>query len=426
MSTLEQNATPLDVELVRYDFPSIRTDLAYLDSVASSLTPQAVVDAMTRFYTDYRANVHRGSYDVSMVASDRFDAAIETIAAFIGAQADEVVITQNATLALNLAALSIPFQPGDEIILSNLEHTSNMAPWMRLAAEKDLQIGWYRTNKQGEFDLDAFEAILSSRTRVVALTWVSNITGSVVPVADVGKLCRDRGILFVVDASQAAPHVPIDVTDIACDFLAFSGHKMLGPTGAGVLYVRQELGQTLQPAILGGGTIDTTRCAAPSLEGCILDHCNFTETPHKWQAGTPPIAETLGLAAAVQYLLGIGFDAIGAHDALLVQQMMAGLAGIDGVTIQGPSRPSDHIGIVSFNVRGLPAEEVGHTLGESYGVAVRAGQHCAVNYFQEELRQATGQTGTVRASTYLYNTADEIDRLIRGVGEIAALMRPPK
>ncbi len=327
------------VDRVRQDFPTISADNVYLDSVASSLTPLPVIEAMTDYYMKYRANVHRGSYDLSLETSERFEAAVANIARFVGAQSEEIVVTSNATHALNEVALSLDFRPGDEVVVSSLEHSSNILPWKRLAKKVGINLVWYKPGKSGFFDLDAFEQVLTPKTRLVTLTYVSNVLGSIVPVEDVARICRERNILYLVDASQAAPHLPIDVKRIGCDFLAFSGHKMLGPTGIGILYLKQDHAEALMPAFLGGGTMNTSACHCTTLEDCSIDECTYSELPHKWLAGTPPIAETLGLSAAVDYLNGIGFEAIMRHDTRLMRRALAGLLAIPGIAAlrTGPS-----------------------------------------------------------------------------------------
>jgi len=420
MST--QPLTPLDttgdLSAIRADFPTLNDQQVFLDSVASSLTPVPVVDAMNEYYFKYRANVHRGVYDASLQASEHFEEAHASVARFIGAEPTELALTANATAAINLVALSMEFQTGDEIVLSTLEHTSNMIPWSRLAKRHGLTLRWYHPGVEGIFDVDAFEQMLSDRTRLVSLTHVSNVLGTVVPVADVGRLCRERNIRFLVDACQAVPHMPVDVKAIDCDFLAFSGHKMLGPTGIGGLYLRHELAESMMPAVLGGGSIDTTgRCGCPSLEECNIDYAIFSELPHKWQPGTPPIAEALGLRAAVEYLQGIGFEAIQAHERRLMTRALAGIAELPAVHVYGPGRAEDMSSIISFNVGDRDPQDVGRMLDERYGIAVRAGQHCALSYFKDA--PGVEQPGNVRASFYLYNTEEEIDRFITALGEIA-------
>jgi cysteine desulfurase / selenocysteine lyase len=230
----------------------------------------------------------------------------------------------------------------------------------------------------------------TDRTKLVTLAHVTNILGNRLPVEEIGKICRERGVLFLVDS---APHIPLDVRRIDCDFLAFSGHKMLGPTGIGVLYIRREHAVSMTPGVLGGGTIDTTACAAPTLDGCQLSGCSFTALPDKWQAGTPPIAEALGLAAAIDYLNDVGLDAIAAHEAPLMRQMCEGLAAIPGVELYGPADPADRVAVVSFNVADYDFGQVGAVLNDRYGVAVRAGQHCALNYFFAELHEEDSRAG---------------------------------
>jgi len=401
----------------RADFPTLDDRHVFLDSVASSLTPVSVVEAMTEYYFKFRANVHRGVYDASLQASEHFEEAHASVARFIGAEPAELALTSNATAGINLVALSMEFEPGDEIVLSTLEHTSNMIPWSRLAKRHGLTLRWYHPGVDGIFDVDAFEQLINSRTRLVTLTHVSNVLGTVVPVADVGRVCRERDVRFLVDACQAVPHMAVDVKAIDCDFLAFSGHKMLGPTGIGGLYLRRELAESMIPAVLGGGSIDTTgRCGCPSLEECNIDYAIFSDLPDKWQPGTPPIAEALGLRAAVEYLQDIGFDAIRAHERRLMTRAVSGINELPDVHVYGSGRVEDMSSIISFNVGDRDPQEVGRMLDERYGIAVRAGQHCALSYFKDA--PGVEQPGNVRASFYLYNTEEEIDRFVAALGEI--------
>lgn len=411
-----------DLERLRSDFPTIRADEVYLDSVASSLTPMPVVDAMTDYYVNHRANVHRGSYDLSLRASELYEKGLEKIATFIGADPAELVMTMNATAAINEVALTLQFKPGDEIVLSALEHTSNMVPWVNLQQKQGVVVRWYNPGRAGIFDLDEFSKVLTERTKLVSMTWVSNVLGSVVPVEQVAALLRSRGIMYMIDACQASPHIKMDVHGIGCDFLAFSGHKMLGPTGIGVLYLRRDHAESMIPAILGGGTIDTDNCFCPSLDECDLSYCSFTELPYKWQAGTPPVAETIGLGAAVDYLDAVGMDAIAAHDRGLMSRALDGLSAVRGVELFGPGDPERQLAILSFNVPGLPPSEVGRILNERFKVAVRTGHHCAVNYFRE-VQPGGLPEGNVRSSFYLYNTLDEVDRFVAAVEQIAALAK---
>jgi len=409
-----------DMSLLRADFPTIRSDEVFLDSVASSLTPRAVVEAMNEYYFSYRANVHRGSYDLSMKASGAFETALEEIAAFIGADPAEIVMTTNATQAINMVALTLEFQPGDEIIISALEHTSNMAPWIRLQRE-GVKVRFYNPGRDGLFDADELAQLFTPNTKLVALTHVSNTLGTVAPVHEIARLCRDHDVMYLVDAAQSVPHLPVDVHDIGCDFLAFSGHKMLGPTGIGVLYLRHDHAESMMPAILGGGTIDTAACHCPSLEECDLDYCTWSDLPYKWHAGTPPIAETIGLAAAVGYLRRVGFDAVEDHDRRLMTRALDGLRDLPGLILYGPHDPALRTSILSFNVKGIPPAEVGRILNDKFRIAVRTGHHCAVNYFIENDPEGRA-AGNVRASFYLYNTEDETDRFVDALQQITTTL----
>jgi cysteine desulfurase / selenocysteine lyase len=417
MQTIKPNQKITDLSALRADFPTIQPDSIYLDSVASSLTPLPVIETMTEYYMKYRANVHRGAYDLSLQASERFEQAIDTIARFIGASPQEIVITSNTTQAINEVALSLDFNPGDEVVLSSIEHSSNMIPWIRLAKKVGINVRWYNPGKVGQFHLDDFAALLNEKTRLVSLTYVSNVLGSVVPVEEIARICQERNILYLIDAAQAVPHLPVDVKKIGCDFLAFSGHKMLGPTGIGVLYLKQEHAETLMPAFLGGGTINTAECHCESLETCNIDACTFSDLPHKWLAGTPPIAETLGLGRAIDYINDIGFDAITQHDARLMERALRGLRTMPNIDIFGPTEAAQRNAILSFNVGDLPPAEVGRILNERFNIAVRAGDHCAVNYFREVQEPGTAW-GNVRASFYLYNTEEEVDRFLSAIETI--------
>ena len=417
---LEQGAASLDTARLRSDFPSLSPETTYLDSVASSLTPIPVVEAMNKYYYSYRANVHRGSYDASMMASEQYEAALAKVAGFIGADPEEIVFTSNTTHSLNLAALSLPLHAGDEIVLSTLEHTSNMAPWALRALQVGATVRWYNPGQEGIFEIDDFVKLLNGRTRIVALTYVSNVLGTVYPVESIAKICAERGIIYVVDAAQAVPHRRIDVHALGCDFLAFSGHKMLGPTGIGVLYMKREHAENLMPGLVGGGTIDTTaQCRCPSIDECGPDYITFSALPDKWQAGTPPIAEAIGLGAAIDYLQAVGMDNVHQHSQRLVTEVSGALRAIPGIQVYGPEDGALLSSIVSFNLAGVPPDEVGRMLNDRYHIAVRSGAHCALSYFMGA-DAVVDVPGNVRASFYLYNTPEEAQRLISAVGEIAS------
>lgn len=409
----------LDVQSIRQDFPTIQSDTIYLDSAASSLTPFPVLEAMTDYYMHHRTNLHRGMHKLAMETARKFDTAVENIANFIGAQAEELSITTNATYAINQVALSLDFQAGDEVIVSTLEHSSNVFPWLRLAKKVGIIVRWWVASPDGTLDLRMLEALLTNKTRLVALTHVSNVLGSITPVEAVGKICNERGILYLVDACQSVPHLPLDVRRIGCDFLAFSGHKMCGPTGIGILYLKPPHAHQLTPAILGGGTINTYRTRYASLENCTLDVHTFSDLPHKWIAGTPPIAETLGLSAAVNYLRAIGLDTIVQHDLQLVEYALTRLSEIPDVVIFGPRSAAQRSSIVSFNIKGLHPLKVGRILNEEFNIGLRAGHNCALNYFHEVQSQSLVE-GNVRASFYLYTTSEEVERFLSAVKTIAS------
>ncbi len=408
-----------DVDTIRRDFPTIQPDSIYLDSAASSLTPYVVLDAMNDYYTRHRTNLHRGMHKLAMETARKFDQAVATIAAFIGAQPEDLSITTNATYAINQVALSLDFQPGDEVIVSTLEHSSNVFPWMRLVEKAGITLRWWEASPDGTLDVAVLEQMLTARTRLVAVTHVSNVIGVITPVEAIGRLCNERGVLYLVDACQSVPHLSIDVRRIGCDFLAFSGHKMCGPTGIGVLYMRPPLAQQLVPALLGGGTINTYRSRYSSLDTCTLASHSFSELPHKWMAGTPPIAETLGLGAAVGYLQQIGMDALAAHDAALVDRAITGLQAIPGVQVYGPAERERRSAIVSFTIDGLFPLKIGRMLTEEFNIGLRAGHNCALHYFHEVQHGQGIVEGNVRASFYLYTTMQEVHTLIDAVQEIA-------
>ena len=408
-----------DVERIRQDFPTISPDTIYLDSLASSLTPFPVIEAMTEYYTKHCANVHWGTYDLSLQAPEQFQHAIANIARFIGAQPEEVVVTSNATQALNEIAMTLNFAPGDEVLISSIEHSSNILPWMRLVETNGIKMQWYKTGKSGHFDMEQFEQCLTPKTRLVSFTYVSSVVGSIVPVEEVGKLCHERNIRFLVDASQAVPHLPIDVKRIDCDFMVFSGHKMLGPTGVGIMYMKLDMAKTLLPAFMGGGTLDTSACSCTSLDTCSIDDCTFSDLPLKWSVGTPPIAEMLGLSAAVDYLNAIGFEAIQRHEAQLMRRAHTGLLTIPGIELFGPEKPEERCSILSFNIGTLPPFEVGRMLHEQFQIAVRGGDHCVIKYYRDEEERGLLPKGNVRASFYLYNTEEEVDRFLSAIETIA-------
>jgi cysteine desulfurase/selenocysteine lyase len=394
----------MDVERIRADFPILQKGVIYLDNSATSLTPVQVLDAMQDYYLNYRANVHRGLHRLSLAASERYEQAHERVAGFIGAGKSEISFVKNATEAINLVALSIDWERGDRIVTTALEHHSNLLPWLRCAKKHGVEVSIVRPNKQGELSAADFEAACEG-ARLVAVTHVSNVMGAVSPAKEIGRIAKKNGALFLLDGAQSVPHMQTNVRELGCDFLAFSAHKMLGPTGMGALYMRRELAETLEPAILGGGTITDVSENAYSL---IAPY-------ERWEAGTPNVAGAIGFAAAIEYLQKTGMRSIEQHEQALAKYALEQLQKIDGVTVYGPAHRQ--AGIIPFNVRNMNPHDVSSMLDESAGIATRSGHHCAM-----PLSKMLGlPNGTVRASFYLYNTEAEIDKLAATLREIAKI-----
>lgn len=411
--------TGLDVEAIRRDFPILRQTLAdekslvYLDSGATAQRPQSVIDAEVEFLTSQNAAVKRGAHQLAEAATDRYEGAREAIAAFIGAKdARELAFTKNATEALNLVAYALGngdastpehlrVHEGDEILVTEMEHHSNLVPWQELARRTGATLRYIPLTDDFELDLTDLDALLNERTKVFAFTHQSNVLGTINPVREFAKRARDVGALTVLDACQSTPHMPIDVTDLGVDFLAFSGHKMLGPTGIGALWGRYELLAELPPFLLGGSMIEIVH----------MDRTTFAEPPARFEAGTPMISQAIGLEAAVGYLEGLGMENVAAHEAFLTKRALENLARIDDVRIIGKGAGEGRAGAVSFSVAGRHPHDIGQVL-DSLGVEVRVGHHCAW-----PLHRRYGVHGTTRASFSVYNTLDEVDRLASALEE---------
>lgn len=397
-----KSSTRYDVDALRRDFPILsRTvydkPLTYLDNAASAQKPKAVIDAITRAYSDEYANVHRGLHFLSNAATESYEAARETTRRFLNAaHADEIVFTRNATEAMNLVADSygrMAIGEGDEIVLSIMEHHSNIVPWHYHRERSGAVIKWAPVADDGSFLIEEFEKLLTERTKIVAITQMSNMLGTVVPIKEVCRIAHARGIPVMVDGSQAAVHMPVDVQDLDCDFYAFTGHKVYGPTGIGALYGKREFLKAMPP-FLGGGEmiIDVSE-----------DGVTYADLPHRFEAGTPPIVQAIGLAAALDYMDGVGRERIADHEAQLRDYAMESLSQINSLTIYGTTR--DKGAIVAFNMAGAHPHDIS-TVIDRAGVAVRAGTHCA-----QPLLARYGVTATCRASFGLYNTMEEVDRL---------------
>jgi cysteine desulfurase/selenocysteine lyase len=409
--SLLRPSTPLEVASLRADFPILQREvrpgvpLIYLDSTATSQKPQRVIEAMERFYRHSNANIHRGIHTLAEESTAEYELAREQIAAFINApRARQVIFTRNTTESINLVAQAwgrSHLQAGDLVVLTEMEHHSNIVPWQMLAKELDLRLAYIEVTPEGLLDLDTYARLLEQGPKMVAFTHMSNVLGTINPAKDIIEQAHQVGALTVVDAAQAAPHFPVDVQELEADFYAFSAHKMCGPTGIGVLYGRESLLEAMPPFLGGGDMIKRVR----------LDSFTPNELPHKFEAGTPAIAEAVGFGAAVAYLSAVGMDKILAHEHALTGYALERLEEVPGVWLFGPQAEKKG-GVVSFHLEGVHAHDVSQIL-DSVGIAVRAGHHCAM-----PLHEKFGINATSRASFYLYNTFDEIDRLVEGIYKV--------
>ncbi|WP_374215011.1 cysteine desulfurase [Streptomyces longispororuber] len=409
MRTGEAAAVALDVEKVREDFPILHrtlrdgAPLRYLDSGATTQKPLQVLDAEREFYLTRNAAVHRGAHQLAEEATEAYENARATIAGFIGAAADEIVFTKNATEGVNLVAYALEngrrIGPGDRIVVTEMEHHANLVPWQQLAERTGARLEWFGLTDDGRLDLAGLDRLVDETTKVVALTHQSNVLGTLNPVREIADRARAAGALVVVDGAQSVPHRAVDVQELGADVLVFSGHKMLGPSGVGVLWGRRDLLAGLPPFLTGGSMIEVVE----------MDRTTFLPPPQRFEAGVPMTAQSVGLAAAVDYLTGLGMDAVAAHEDLLTARALDLLGEIPGVRVIGPADTRDRGSAVSFTVDGIHPHDVGQVL-DAHGVAVRVGLHCA-----RPLHRRFGVQGTTRASFYVYNTLDEVTALADGV-----------
>jgi cysteine desulfurase/selenocysteine lyase len=399
-------ATTLDVAALRKDFPilsrTVRNDkpLIYLDSGATSHKPMQVLDAERDFYERHNAAAHRGTHLLGEEATEIYESTRAKLAAFVGAgSADEIVYTKSATEAINLVAwgLTGSLRPGDEILISELEHHANLVPWQQLALRTGATLKWFKTLPDGRLDLDP--RLVTERTKIVAVTGQSNVTGVIPPLREIGELAHSVGALYLIDAAQSVPHHPVSVTELGADFLAFSGHKMLGPLGLGILYGRYDLLDALPPFLTGGSMIEVVR----------MEQTTFLPPPARFEPGVPPVAQAAGLGAAVDYLQALGMDRVAAHEEALTAHALKALGAIEGIRVLGPQTTEDRGGAVAFEVDGIHAHDVGQVLDE-LGIAIRTGHHCAW-----PLHRSLGCQASNRATFYVYNTLDEVDALAEGV-----------
>ena len=397
-------------EQTRNDFPILERivngqRLVYLDSAASSQKPRTVIEAMTQYYERSHANVHRSIHTLGEEATELYETARDRVQRFIGAASrEEVVLTRGTTDGLNLLAeaLGRALRPGDEVLVTDLEHHSNIVPWQMAVRDRGASLKSVPLTRQGLLDLEAFDRLLGPRTRVVAFAHVSNVLGTIAPVAEIGARARRVGAVTVVDGAQAAPHLPLDMSALGCDFYVFSAHKMLGPTGIGVLWGRRAALEALEPA-RGGGEM---------IKEVWLDHSRWNDLPWRFEPGTPPIAEAVGLLAAIEYLEKIGMERVAEHERALARQTLEQLAAIPGVTVYGPPPAIDRGAVVAFSVEGLHPHDVAALL-DAEGIAVRAGHHCA-----QPLMRWCGVVGTARASFSVYSSPEDVSLLSQAVGAL--------
>ncbi len=409
----------LDVARIRKDFPILDRQvrggrpLIYLDSANTSQKPRQVIDAISGFYERHNANIHRATHELSEEATAAYEGARIKVAGFVGARDEsEIVFTKNISEAINLVAYSMSnasagapapdrfrLGPGDEIVVTEMEHHSDLVPWQLLCQRTGATLRWFSVTPEGRLDLSDLDRLVNERTKLVALVHQSNVLGTVNPVRLIADRAHAVGALVLADAAQSVPHMPVDVRDLGADFVGFTGHKMCGPTGIGVLWARRELLDEMPPFLGGGEMIETV----------WMDHSTFAAPPHKFEAGTMPIAEAAGLSAAIDYLNEVGREAIHAHEQSLLGDALTQLAGIGGLRILGPAGPEDRGTAISFEVDGVHPHDVSQVLDE-LGIAVRAGHHCAW-----PLHRALGVQASTRASFYLYNTHEEVTALTDGI-----------
>jgi cysteine desulfurase / selenocysteine lyase len=409
MSTVEA------IRGVAAEFPTLRREfdgrpLCYLDSAATSQTPQPVIDAITGYYTDTRASIHRGVYPLAVEATELFEGARERIARWLGSTVEETIFTANATASINLVAYTWARQnvgPGDLVVLTEMEHHSNIVPWQLLCTERGAELAYVPMLDDGRLDDEALQALLNRGPKLLAVAHVSNVVGTINPIASIVARAHDAGAVVVVDGSQAVPQIPVDLSELDADFYAWTGHKAYGPTGIGVLHGRRELLERMPPFISGGHMIKQVKATEST----------WTDLPWKFEAGTSQIAEAIGLGAAVDWIQGLGIEQIRRHEVALVDDALTRLSEVPGLTIHGPLDAADRGALVSFVLDGAHPHDVGEILGRE-GVCVRTGHHCA-----QPLMRRLGVAATTRASFAAHNSSADTDRLIDGLGTVADVLQ---
>ncbi|MBV9197172.1 MAG: SufS family cysteine desulfurase [Solirubrobacterales bacterium] len=409
------STTLADVSRLADEFPVLRREfdgrsLVYLDSAATSQTPQPVIDAMTRYYTESRASIHRGVYPLAVEATDLYEGARARIAGWLGSSVEETIFTANATTAINLVAYTwgrSNVGQGDLVVLTEMEHHSNIVPWQLVCQDRGAEIAYVPILPDGSLDLEALDALLAREPKLLALAHVSNVLGTINPVASIARRAREAGAVVLLDGSQAVPQLAVDLRELDVDFYAWTGHKAYGPTGIGVLHGRRELLEAMPPFI-GGGHMIRTVAAADS---------TWTDLPWKFEAGTSQIAEAIGLGAAVDWMEAVGSEWIRAHEETLVAELLSRLDGFPGLSVYGPESAAERGALVSFSLEGVHPHDVGEILGRE-SVCVRAGHHCA-----QPLMRRLGVSATTRASFAVHNSVGDVERLLEGLEQVRRVMR---
>lgn len=410
-----KGALTLDPKIIRKDFPFFQhpraKSIVYLDSAATSQRPSKVIDAEMDYYQRYNSNVHRGVYQISVEATDVYERAREKIARFINARSPkEIIFVRSTTEAINLIAQTwgrANIQDGDNVLLTEMEHHSNIVPWMMLCKEKGASLRYLEVDDEGFLNLDQLDSFLDGRSKLLAFTHASNVLGTINPAREMIRRAHDKGALVVLDSAQTTPHMATDVRDLDCDFMAFSGHKMLGPTGIGILYAREDILDHMEPFLYGGDMIKEVH----------KDTARWNDLPWKFEAGTPNIAGAIGLGAAVDYINGLGIDQIRAHEMTITSRALDLLQSISQVTVYGPKDPEKRAGLISFNIEGVHAHDVASIL-DTHGVCIRAGHHCA-----QPLMERLGVAATTRASFHIYNSNEDIDMLIHSIEAVKGVFK---
>jgi len=405
-----------DARAIRRDFPILERrvngrPLVYLDNAATTQKPQAVIDALVRYYPTMNANIHRGIHTLAIEATEAYEAVRAKTAGFIGAEGyGAIVFTRNATESINLVARAwgeANLRPGDEVVLTVMEHHSNIVPWQLVARRTGAVLRYIDIDGEGRLRLDHARELIGPRTKLVTLVHASNVVGTINPVAEIAEMAHRVGALVMVDGAQSVPHMPVDVRALGCDFLAFSAHKMLGPTGVGVLWAAPGLLESMDPFLGGGEMISVVR----------PEESTWAEVPHKFEAGTPNIADVIAFGAALDYLAALGMAAVRTHEIELPALALERLSRLPGLTIFGPRDPEARGGVVSFAIEGVHPHDVA-TIADSFGVAIRAGHHCA-----QILTRRLGQSATSRASFYVYNVPEEIEALAEALEHVLEVFR---